>query len=39
RDAVPAARVLGANWLQVFTKVILPLTKEGLVIGGTLVFT
>ena len=29
----------GANWLQVFLKVILPLTKEGLVIGGTLVFT
>ncbi|WP_118135580.1 ABC transporter permease [Oceanicella sp. SM1341] len=39
RDAVPAARVLGASWLQVFTRVILPLTKEGLVIGGTLVFT
>jgi putative spermidine/putrescine transport system permease protein len=39
RDAVPAARVLGANWLQVFVKVILPLTREGLVIGGTLVFT
>ncbi|KFB08279.1 MULTISPECIES: ABC transporter permease [Nitratireductor] len=39
KDAVPAARVLGANWLQVFFKVILPLTKEGLVIGGTLVFT
>lgn len=38
-DAVPAARVLGANWFQVFWKVILPLTKEGLVIGGTLVFT
>lgn len=39
RDVVPAARVLGANWLQIFWKVILPLTKEGLVIGGTLVFT
>jgi putative spermidine/putrescine transport system permease protein len=39
RDAVAAARVLGANWLQVFTRVILPLTREGLVIGGTLVFT
>ncbi len=39
KDAVPAARVLGANWFQVFIKVILPLTKEGLVIGGTLVFT
>ncbi len=39
RDVIPAARVLGANWLQVFLKVILPMTKEGLVIGGTLVFT
>lgn len=39
RDVVPAARVLGANWLQVFWKVILPLTREGLVVGGTLVFT
>jgi len=39
RDAIPAARVLGANWIQVFLKVVLPLTKEGLVIGGTLVFT
>jgi len=39
RDAISAARVLGANPLQVFWKVILPLTREGLVIGGTLVFT
>jgi putative spermidine/putrescine transport system permease protein len=39
RDAIAAARVLGANWPQVFWKVILPLTREGLVIGGTLVFT
>ncbi len=39
KDVIPAARVLGANWLQVFTKVILPLTKDGLVMGGTLVFT
>ncbi|MDF8358174.1 ABC transporter permease [Ensifer adhaerens] len=39
KDAIPAARVLGANWFQVFFKVILPLTKEGMVIGGTLVFT
>ena len=39
RDVIPAARVLGANWFQVFTRVILPLTKEGLVMGGTLVFT
>lgn len=39
RDAIAAARILGANWFQVFTRVILPLTREGLVIGGTLVFT
>jgi putative spermidine/putrescine transport system permease protein len=39
KDAIPAARVLGANWFQVFTRVILPLTREGLVLGGTLVFT
>lgn len=38
-DSVPAARVLGANWFQVFWKVILPQTREGLIIGGTLVFT
>ena len=38
-DVVPAARVLGAGWFGVFFKVILPLTKEGLVTGGTLVFT
>lgn len=39
RDAIPAARILGANWFQVFWRVVLPLTREGLVIGGTLVFT
>ncbi|WP_424971897.1 ABC transporter permease [Dinoroseobacter sp. S76] len=39
KDVIPAARVLGASWLQVFFRVILPLTREGLVIGGTLVFT
>ena len=38
-DVVPAARVLGASWVATFFKVILPLTREGLVIGGTLVFT
>jgi putative spermidine/putrescine transport system permease protein len=38
-DVIPAARVLGAGWWSVFFKVILPLTKEGLVTGGTLVFT
>jgi putative spermidine/putrescine transport system permease protein len=37
-DVIAAARVLGANWLQIFVKVVLPLTREGLVIGGTLVF-
>ena len=37
--AIAAARILGANWFQVFWRVILPLTREGLVIGGTLVFT
>lgn len=39
KDVVPAARVLGASWFTVFWKIILPLTKEGLVVGGTLVFT
>jgi putative spermidine/putrescine transport system permease protein len=39
KDVVPAARNLGAGWLDVFVRVILPLTREGLVIGGTLVFT
>lgn len=38
-DVVPAARVLGAGWASVFFKVLLPLSREGLVIGGTLVFT
>lgn len=38
-DVVSAARVLGASWPVAFAKVILPLTREGLVIGGTLVFT
>lgn len=38
-DVVPAARSLGANAWAVFWRVTLPLTREGLVIGGTLVFT
>lgn len=38
RDVIPAARVLGASWPTVFFKIILPLTREGLVVGGTLVF-
>ena len=37
-DVVPAARVLGASWLRIFWQIILPLTREGLVVGGTLVF-
>jgi putative spermidine/putrescine transport system permease protein len=37
-DVVPAARVLGASWGRIFFKIILPLTREGLVVGGTLVF-
>lgn len=37
-DVVPAARVLGASWWTIFWKIILPLTREGLVVGGTLVF-
>lgn len=38
-DVTAAARSLGASGWQVFWRVTLPLTREGLVIGGTLVFT
>ena len=38
-DVLAAARTLGANRWQVFWRVTLPLTQEGLIIGGTLVFT
>lgn len=38
-DVIPAARSLGAGRLAIFFKIILPLTREGLVMGGTLVFT
>jgi putative spermidine/putrescine transport system permease protein len=31
-DVVAAARTLGAGWIQVFLRVILPLTREGLVV-------
>lgn len=34
-----AARSLGANGFQAFRRVVLPLSADGLVIGGTLVFT
>jgi putative spermidine/putrescine transport system permease protein len=37
-DVVPAARVLGASWARIFLKIILPLTREGLIAGGALVF-
>jgi putative spermidine/putrescine transport system permease protein len=37
-DVVAAARILGAEWHIVFWRVILPLTREGLIVGGTLVF-
>ena len=39
RDVMLAASTLGANAWQVFTRVTLPLTQEGLIVGGTLVFT
>lgn len=38
-DVLAAARTLGASPLHTFTRVVLPLTQEGLIIGGTLVFT
>ena len=38
-DVVQAARSLGASSLKTFFKVIVPLSKEGLLVGGTLVFT
>ena len=38
-DVLAAAATLGANRWQSFTKVVLPLTQEGLIVGGTLVFT
>ncbi len=38
-DVELAARNLGASEWQVFVKVFMPLTAEGLAIGGTLVFT
>jgi putative spermidine/putrescine transport system permease protein len=38
-DVEEAARSLGANGLQTFLRVIMPLSADGLVLGGTLVFT
>jgi putative spermidine/putrescine transport system permease protein len=39
RDVTAAATVLGASRWQAFSRVTLPLTREGLVIGGAIVFT
>ena len=38
-DVVEAARSLGAGGVTAFRRVILPLSADGLVLGGTLVFT
>jgi putative spermidine/putrescine transport system permease protein len=38
-DVEEAARSLGAGGLETFLRVILPLSADGLVLGGTLVFT
>jgi spermidine/putrescine transport system permease protein len=38
RDIINAARDLGANWLQTFFKIILPLSKPGIISGITMVF-
>jgi putative spermidine/putrescine transport system permease protein len=38
-DVLAAAQTLGAGRWQTFWRVTLPLTQEGLIIGGTLVFT
>jgi putative spermidine/putrescine transport system permease protein len=38
-DVEEAAQSLGANRLVTFIKVILPLSADGLILGGTLVFT
>lgn len=38
-DVLAAAQSLGADRWQTFRRVTLPLTQEGLIVGGTLVFT
>ena len=38
KDVINAARDLGANALQVFTKIILPLSVPGIISGITMVF-
>ncbi len=38
KDIVFAAKDLGANWMQTFTKIILPLSLPGVISGITMVF-
>jgi spermidine/putrescine transport system permease protein len=38
RDLVPAAKMLGANDLQAFVEVTLPLSMPGVMAGGVIVF-
>jgi ABC-type spermidine/putrescine transport system permease subunit I len=38
-DVIEAARSLGAGGLTTFFRVVVPLSADGLVLGGTLVFT
>jgi spermidine/putrescine transport system permease protein len=37
-DYIEAAKDLGANWITTFIKVIIPLTKSGIIAGSLLVF-
>jgi putative spermidine/putrescine transport system permease protein len=39
KDVEEAARSLGANGFTAFTRIIIPLSADGLVLGATLVFT
>ncbi|MGO5052101.1 ABC transporter permease [Lachnospiraceae bacterium LCP25S3_G4] len=38
RDVIHAAKDLGANWTQTFTRIILPLSIPGIISGVTMVF-
>lgn len=38
-DVIEAARCLGANGIEAFVRVVVPLSADGLVTGGSLVFT
>jgi ABC-type spermidine/putrescine transport system, permease component I len=37
-EYVAAAKDLGADWFRVFTKIVIPLTKPGIIAGCLLVF-